>query len=124
MPDLSKSKFQTESKTITSTSADASADLLYTCPNNYSAIVRYLNLSNGTANNKKAYIQFYHQDDTTYHYIANGIAMGANTTKNLLDGNYFNLHQGDKILAYIESGMTLDVTISVEEYYNPTRGTI
>jgi len=115
------SKFTTEGKTITSTSAGASADVIYTVPNNYSAIVRFLHLSNGTANNKKAYVQFYHQDDDTYHYIANGLAMDANSVFDLTNGNYFNLHAGDKIVAYIETGMTLDVMISVEEYYDPAR---
>ena len=122
MPLLSKSKFLTESKTITSTSADASADLLYTCPNNYSAIIKFLHLSAGVANNKKAYIQFYHADDTTYHYIANGLAMGAHTVNDLLNGSQLYLHQGDKILAYIEATMNLDVTVSLEEYYDPLRG--
>jgi len=122
MPLLSKSKFLTESKTITSTLADADADLIYTCPNNYSAIIKFLHLSAGVANNKKAYIQFYHEDDTTYHYIVNGLAMGAHTATDLVSGSQLYLHQGDKILAYIETGMNLDVTISLEEYYDPLRG--
>jgi len=121
MPDLSVAKFTTESKTITSTSADASADLIYTVPDNYSAIVRFLHLSNGTNNNKKAYLQFYHNDDATYHYIINGLGMSANTTHDVVSGNFFTLHQKDKILAYIESGMILDITISVEEYFDPAR---
>ena len=122
MPLLSKSKFLTESKTITSTLANADADLIYTCPSNYSAIIKFLHLSAGVANNKKAYIQFYHEDDTTYHYIVNGLAMGAHTATDLVSGSQLYLHQGDKILAYIETGMNLDVTISLEEYYDPLRG--
>lgn len=115
------SKFTTEGKTITSTSAGASADVIYTVPSNYSAIIRFLHLSNGTANNKKAYVQFYHADDDAYHYIANGLAMDANSVFDLANGNYFNLHAGDKIVAYIETGMTLDVMLSSEEYYDPAR---
>ena len=121
MPDLSKSKFTTEGVTVTSTSSGSSADVIYTVPDNHSAIVRFLHLSNGTANNKKAYVQFYHNDDTSYHYIANGLAMAANTTHDVVSGNFFTLHQKDKIVAYIETGMTLDVTISVEEYFDPAR---
>jgi len=124
MPNLINSKFLTESKTITSTSADESADVIYTVPNNYSSTIRFLHLSNGTGNNKKAYIQFYHKDDNQYHYLANGLAMDANTVQDITGNAYFNLHQGDKIVAYIQSGMILDVTISAEEYYNPNRGTI
>ena len=121
MPDLSKSKFTTEGTTVTSTSSGSSADVIYTVPDNHSAIVRFLHLSNGTANNKKAYVQFYHNDDTSYHYIANGLAMDANTTHDIVSANFFTLHQKDKVVAYIESGMTLDITISVEEYFDPAR---
>ena len=122
MPNLSSSKFTTEGKTITSTSADASADVIYTVPDNYSAIVRFLHLSNGTNSSKKAYIQFYHNDDTSYHYLINGLSMAGHSTHDILSGNYFTLHQKDKIVAYIETGMTLDITISVEEYFDPARG--
>jgi len=44
MPDLSKSKFHTQGYTIASTSADASATVVYTCPANFSAITRYLHI--------------------------------------------------------------------------------
>ena len=122
MPLLSKSKFLTESKTITSLLPNGDADLIYTCPNNYSAIVKFLHLSSGIANNKKAYIQFYHSDDDTYHHIVNGLAMGANTATDLVSGSQLYMHQGDKLLGYIEATMSLDVTISLEEYYDPLRG--
>jgi len=121
MPDLSVSKFTTESKTITSTSADGSADVVYTVPDNYSAIVRFLHLSNGTNSTKKAYIQFYHNDDTTYYNLVNGLNMSVHTKHDVVSGNFFTLHQKDKIVSYIESGMTLDVTVSVEEYFDPAR---
>ena len=121
MPDLSVSKFTTESKTITSTSADASADVIYTVPDNHSAIVRFLHLSNGTTSTKKAYLQFYHNDDTAYHYLVNGLSMAGNSVHEVVSGNFFTLHQKDKIVSYIESGMTLDVTISIEEYFDPAR---
>ena len=122
MPLLSKSKFLTESKTITSVLPDADADLIYTCPNNYSAIVKFLHLSSGIANNKKAYIQFYHSDDGTYHHVVNGLAMSAHTATDLVSGSQLYMHQGDKLLGYIEATMNLDVTVSLEEYYDPLRG--
>jgi|SRR6056300_2088073 hypothetical protein len=122
MPLLSKSKFLTESKTITSLLPNGDADLIYTCPNNYSAIVKFLHLSSGIANNKKAYIQFYHGDDGTYHHIVNGLAMGAHTATDLVSGSQLYMHQGDKLVGYIEATMSLDVTVSLEEYYDPLRG--
>jgi hypothetical protein len=122
MPLLSKSKFLTESKTITSLLPNGDADLIYTCPNNYSAIVKFLHLSSGIANNKKAYIQFYHGDDGTYHHIVNGLVMGAHTATDLVSGSQLYMHQGDKLVGYIEATMSLDVTVSLEEYYDPLRG--
>ena len=121
MPDLSVSKFTTENKRVTSTSGDGSADVVYTVPDNYSAIVRSLHLSNGTASTKKANVQIYHNDDTSYQTLVNGLSMAANTTHSVVSGNFFTLHQKDKIVSYIESGMTLDVTISVEEFFDPAR---
>lgn len=121
MPDLSKSKFTTESKTVTSTSSGASADVIYTVPDNHSAVVRFLHLSNGTTSTKKAYVQWYHNDDTTYYNIENGLSMAGNSSYDIISGNFIALHQKDKVVAYIESGMTLDVTLSVEEYFDPAR---
>ena len=48
--------------------------------------------------------------------------MAAHTATDLVSGSQLYLHQGDKILSYIETGMNLDVTISLEEYYDPLRG--
>ena len=69
MPDLSKSKFHTQGYTIASTSADASATTVYTCPANFSAITRYLHISNSSTSTKKVFVQFYHADDNEYHSI-------------------------------------------------------
>ena len=121
MPNLQSTKLTTEGSTITSTSADASADVVYTVPTNYSAIVKFLHLSNGTASTKKAYVQFYHADNTSYKFIVNGLSMAGNSVHDVVSGNELALHQGDKIVAYIEAGMTLDVVISVQEYYDPAR---
>jgi len=123
MPDLSSSKFHTQGYTIASTSADASATVVYTCPNNFGAIVRYLHLSNNNTATKKAYVQFYHADDGEYHYIANGLSMSGHSVANLVNGGYFNLHAGDKILVYGETTNTIEVIVSCEEYFNPTHGT-
>ena len=102
MPALSVSKFTTENKRVTSTSADGSADVVYTVPDNYSAIVRFLHLSNGTASTKKANVQIYHNDDTSYQTLVNGLSMAANTTHSVVSGNFFTLHQKDKIVSYID----------------------
>lgn len=121
MPDLSKSKFHTQGYTIASTSADASATVVYTCPNNFSAITRYLHISNSSTSTKKVYVQFYRAEDTEYHYIANALSMSGNSIANLVGDAYFNLHAGDKIVVYGETTNTMEVLVSVEEYFDPNR---
>lgn len=119
MPDLTNSKFHTQGYTISSTSADAGATVVYTCPANFGAIARYLHISNNNTSTKKVYVQFYHAEDTAYHYIANGLSMAGHSVTNLVNGGYFNLHAGDKIVVYGETANTMEVIVSVEEYYNP-----
>ena len=121
MPDLTKSKFHTQGYTIAATAADADATAVYTCPANFSAITRYLHISNNNSATKKVYVQFYHSGDEEYHYIANALSMAGNSIANLVDGNYFNLHSGDKILVYVETANTMEVIVSVEEYFDPNR---
>lgn len=119
MPDLTNSKFHTQGYTISSTSADAGATVVYTCPANFGAVARYLHISNNNNSTKKVYVQFYHAEDTAYHYIANGLSMAGHSVTNLVNGGYFNLHAGDKIVVYGETANTMEVIVSVEEYYNP-----
>lgn len=119
MPDLTNSKFHTQGYTISSTSADAGATVVYTCPANFGAVARYLHISNNNTSTKKVYVQFYHAEDTAYHYIANGLSMAGHSVTNLVNGGYFNLHAGDKIVVYGETANTMEVIVSVEEYYNP-----
>jgi len=117
-----KSKYHTEGYTIASTSADASADVVYTGPANYSGIVRYLHISNSSNSTQKVYVQFYHAEDAEYHYIANGLSMAGHSVINLVNGGYFFTHSGDKILVYSETTNTMEVLVSVEEVFDPNRG--
>ena len=121
MPNLLNSKFTTGAVTVSATSGSGSANVLYTCPGNYSAIVRFLHVSNGTASSKKIYIQRFDASASAYSFIVNGLSMSANTTHDVVSGSFFTLPAGDKVVCYMESGATMDVTISVEEYYDPAR---
>ena len=121
MPNLNESKFHTQGYTIASTSADASATVVYTCPANFSAITRYLQIRNNSTSTKKVFVQFYHAEDNEYHYIANGLSMAGHSVVNLVNGGYFNLHAGDKIAVYSETANTMEVLVSVEEYFDPNR---
>jgi len=121
MPNLQSTKLTTEGSTITSTSAGASADVVYTVPTNYSAIVKFLHLSNGTSGAKKASVQLFDASSSSYKFLVNALSMSGNTVHDVVAGNDLALHQGDKIVAFIEAGMTLDIVVSVQEYYDPAR---
>ena len=121
MPNLQSTKLTTEGSTITSTSAGASADVVYTVPTNYSAVIKFLHLSNGTASAKKASVQIFDASSSSYKFLVNALSMSANTVHDVVAGNDLALHQGDKIVAFIEAGMTLDIVVSVQEYYDPAR---
>jgi len=121
MPTKDASKFTTESINVTATAADASAQLLYTCPTNFSAVVTFLLVSSGSVHNKDISIQFYHQVQAAYKYMLRTYRMGSNSVFVLTNTPSLSLHQGDKLVCFTDSTGNFDVTISVEEYFDPIR---
>lgn len=112
---------KSESITVTSTSAGASADVLYECPANHDASIDMLFVSNSGGSSGKISIQFYHADDDTYHHFLVDYATDGNSGTSILGASQFHLHAGDKIVCYKESGKTFDVTLSAREFFNPNR---
>ena len=47
--------------------------------------------------------------------------MAGHSVHDVVSGNDLALHAGDKIVGFIETGMTLDVVVSVQEYYDPNK---
>ena len=121
MPIGTASKFKTEGQNITATAADASAQVIYSCPDNFASVVKFLNISSGSLANTKIYIQLYFDDLNQYDHLLHGLDMTAGASFNLLSGNTFSLHQRDKILAYTDSAGNFDVVVSVDEYFDPAR---
>jgi hypothetical protein len=121
MPIVTAGKFKTEGQRVTATAADASAQVIYTCPNNFSALVKFLNISSGAVANKKIYVQLYFDDLSQYDYLLNGYDMSAHSSFNILNGTVFSLHQKDKIVAYTDSANNFDIVVSVDEYFDPAR---
>ena len=121
MPAKDVSKLVTESINVTATAAGASAQLLYQCPTNFSAVVTFLLISSGATANKDISIQFYHQETATYRYLLRTYRMGANSVFVVTSSNSLSLHQGDKIVCFTDSTGNFDVTLSVEEYFDPVR---
>jgi len=121
MPAKDASKFTTESINVTATAAGASAQLLYACPTNFSAVVTFLLVSSGTVANKDISIQFYHQEQATYKYMLRTYRMSANSVFIVTNTASMLLHQGDKLVCFTDSTGNFDVILSVEEYFDATR---
>ena len=110
----------TESIEVTATSGGASSNVLYTCPNNFDAVVTFLHVSNGGQSTDNISIQWYHKEDDAYYTIVNNKAISGQDVYNIITSDRLFLHAGDKITAF-NGGGTIGVTISVEEHYNPNR---
>ena len=121
MPLEIASKFKTEGIRVTATAPNAGAQLVYICPPNFSAIVRLLNIASGPSDNKTIALQFYHVEDSTYHYLLYDYVMTSNSSFNILNAGIMSLHQNDKIVAHTNSANNFDIIISVEEYFDPVR---
>jgi hypothetical protein len=121
MPVKDASKFTTESISVTATAADGSAQLLYQCPTNFSAVVTFLIISSGAIANKNISIQFYHQEKDSYKYMLRTYKMSSNSAYVITNIASMSLHQGDKLVCFSDSTGNFDVTVSVEEYFDPVR---
>ena len=98
------SKYHTKGYTIASTTTGADATLVYTAPAFYHGTVRFLTCSNSNAATKTISVQFYHNEDSSYHYIAKATSVASGAVLDLL--NYSNLANA------------FDAMISVEEVYS------
>ena len=111
----------TQGITIASTTADAAATIVYTCPPKHDASIDLLHIANNNNASKKVYVQFYHVEDTTYHYIIKNHAIAGNSAENLFNAAPMYLHAGDMIVMYGETTNTMEALISVRQFYNPNR---
>tara|TARA_R100001015_G_C4599826_1_gene154837 strand:+ start:642 stop:1007 length:366 start_codon:yes stop_codon:yes gene_type:complete len=118
---LSDAKFFSAAKDLTATSGAASGNVIYTCPNNFVSLIRFLHVSNGASSTKKYSLQWYEASTTTYHLIVDEGSLAANTLQNVIEGgSYIALSAGDKIVGFEESSSDFHVTLSGEEHYQPT----
>jgi len=109
-----------ESKSITSTTTGAGADVIHTVPANHDCEIDFCVATNGGATNNIS-IQIYHADDAVYHYVLRAHSVAGNDAYKLVGPDRIYLHAGDKIVAYKGSG-TFDVSVSGRQFYNPVRG--
>jgi hypothetical protein len=96
------------------------ANTVYTCPPNYIAKMVLLFVSNHGGNNKTVSIQWNDVSAGQSYYIVGGYVLSA-TGYLKLDGSYLVLNPGDTVIVTPEAGASTDVTITVEEYFEPTQ---
>lgn len=94
------------------------ANTVYTCPTNYVAHMTLLFVSNHGGNNKTVSIQWNDVSASQSYYIVGGQVLSANGYIKI-DGSYLVLNAGDTLIVTPEAGATMDVTVTIEEYYFP-----
>ena len=114
------SKYFTKAKTLTATAGGASGNVVYTCPNFHTALITFLNISNGNTGAKKYSIQWFESTSNTYHTIVDAVSLIASANEDVLSSGFIALRPGDKIVGFQESEADFHITISGEEEYKPT----
>ena len=117
---LTSAKYVTKSIDVTSISPSSPQDL-YVCPSHFVCLVKFLHLSNSSSNNKKISVYWYEASTSTHHYIVDHFSGSANTMSEVIEGGgYIALNPGDKLQCFAETAGTYHVTMSGEQYYQPT----
>ena len=111
----------TEALTVTATTGGASADVIYTCPPFHDATIDFLHVSNGSTSTQNITLQWYHADTNTYHHLINDKAIAGKNVYNIVTSDRIHLHAGDSISAFDGASGSLEVFISVRQFYNPAR---
>jgi hypothetical protein len=94
------------------------SNTIYTCPNNYTAKVVLLLVSNGTSGNKTVTLEWHDNSTALAYSITSGYVL---TSHNFLrfDQSYLILNSGDYITATPEAGSTMSALLTLEEYFDP-----
>ena len=118
---LSDAKFFSAATDLSATAGGASGDVIYTCPNNYISLIRFMHVSIGANSTKKYSLQWYEAATTTYHFIVDDQSLAGNSLQEVIQGGgYLALSAGDKIVGFEETGADAHIIISGEEHYQPT----
>lgn len=97
---------------------DATLTTVYTCPDNFTAKVVLFFASNHSNSNKTIKIEWYDSSAGAAYHITDGyIVSGYSFLK--FDQSYLVLNEGDYMRVLTEVGSSFDVTVTVEEFYDP-----
>ena len=108
-----------KSRSVGANLTEGVENIVYTCPNNFTSHIELLFASNRASGNKTLAIKWYDSSADTEYYIIGGYVISAYSFLKL-DGGYLALNAGDHISCIPEAGSTIDATITVEEFYDPT----
>jgi hypothetical protein len=118
---LATAKFFSAAKDLAATAGGASGDVIYTCPNNFISLIRFLHVSIGANSTKKYSLQWYEASTTTYHFIVDDHSLAGNSLEEVIQGGgYLVLNPGDKIVGFEESGADAHIILSGEEHFQLT----
>lgn len=110
---------KSKSRSVGTNLTAGSANTIYTCPQNYTAKMLLLFVANTTSGNKTVSISWYdHSESKTYAIVGGYVVSAYGFLK--LDGSYLTLNSGDYLTVTPEAGSTMDCTVTVEEYFDPT----
>lgn len=94
--------------------------VVYTVPENHTAYVRALFLANTTNSTVDTQIEWYDSSEATYNILYKVDAAGK-TTKSEYDTILFVLEAGDQLTAKLATASSIDVVVTVGEFFDPAR---
>lgn len=94
-------------------------NLVYTCPPNHTAKMTLLFIANVTGGNKTVTVKWHDITSGQNYYIVGGYVLSAYNFLKLSDG-YLVMNAGDYMTITPEASSTMDATITVEEFYDPS----
>lgn len=105
-------------KTVGANLVAAVETTVYTCPNNFTAKVDLVFVTNNTNGNEAITIKWYDYTTDTDYFVAPAYVISAFSFLKLSDG-YLILNSGDKLKFTSDTGSTMSAIVSVEEYFDP-----
>lgn len=91
---------------------------VYTCPNNFTAKVDLIFVTNNTNSNKTITIKWYDYTTDTNYNIAPAYSISAYNFLKLSDG-YLVMNSNDQLKFTSDTGSDMTAIVSVEEYFDP-----
>jgi hypothetical protein len=92
--------------------------VVYTCPNNFTAKIDLIFVTNNSNGNKAITIQWYDYTTDTNYNIAPAFVISAFSFLQLSDA-YLILNAGDKLKFTSAASSDMSAVVSVEEYFDP-----